>query len=30
MSARIRLAKSAGFCFGVDKAVSMVYRLLDE
>lgn len=25
-----RLAKSAGFCFGVDRAVSLVYRLLDE
>lgn len=26
----IQLAKSAGFCFGVNKAVSTVYRLLDE
>ena len=26
----IRLAESAGFCFGVDKAVNTVYRLLDE
>ena len=26
----VRLAESAGFCFGVDKAVSTVYRLLDE
>ena len=30
MSAEIRLAKSAGFCFGVDKAVGTVRRLLDE
>lgn len=30
MSVQIRLAESAGFCFGVDKAVSTVYRLLDE
>ena len=30
MSVRITLAKSAGFCFGVDKAVSTVYRLLEE
>ena len=26
----IRLAKSAGFCFGVSKAVNSVYQLLDE
>ena len=26
----IRLAKSAGFCFGVNRAVEMVYRLLEE
>lgn len=26
----LRLAESAGFCFGVDKAVSTVYRLLEE
>ena len=26
----IRLAESAGFCFGVNKAVDTVYRLLDE
>ncbi len=26
----IRLAKSAGFCFGVNKAVNAVYHLLDE
>ena len=23
-------AKTAGFCFGVDRAVKMTYRLLDE
>lgn len=27
---RIRLAKTAGFCFGVDRAVTLTYRLLDE
>ena len=26
----IRLAKTAGFCFGVNRAVKMVYSLLDE
>lgn len=26
----IRLAKSAGFCFGVDRAVEMVFRLAEE
>ncbi len=26
----IRLAKTAGFCFGVNKAVDLVYRLLEE
>lgn len=26
----IRVAKTAGFCFGVDRAVEMVYKLLDE
>ena len=26
----VELAKSAGFCFGVDRAVSTVYRLLEE
>ena len=26
----IQVAKSAGFCFGVDRAVQMVYQLLDE
>lgn len=30
MSVRIAVAKTAGFCFGVDKAVSRVYRLLEE
>ncbi len=26
----VKVAKSAGFCFGVNRAVEMVYRLLDE
>ena len=26
----IKLAKTAGFCFGVNRAVKMVYSLLDE
>ena len=26
----VELARSAGFCFGVDRAVSTVYRLLEE
>ena len=26
----VRLAESAGFCFGVNNAVNQVYRLLDE
>ena len=26
----VELAQSAGFCFGVDRAVSTVYRLLEE
>lgn len=26
----VRVAESAGFCFGVDRAVQMVYHLLDE
>ena len=26
----IEVAKSAGFCFGIDRAVQMVYQLLDE
>ena len=26
----IRLAKTAGFCFGVDRAVKLTYGLLDE
>lgn len=27
---KIRLAKTAGFCFGVDRAVKLTYGLLDE
>lgn len=27
---KITLAKTAGFCFGVNRAVNMVYKLLDE
>lgn len=27
---RVELAKTAGFCFGVDRAVSAVYQLLEE
>ncbi|MCC8023339.1 MAG: bifunctional 4-hydroxy-3-methylbut-2-enyl diphosphate reductase/30S ribosomal protein S1 [Clostridiales bacterium] len=27
---QVTLADSAGFCFGVDRAVELVYRLLDE
>src|SRR5699024_4353245 len=27
---KITVAKSAGFCFGVDRAVELVYRLVDE
>ena len=27
---KITLAETAGFCFGVDRAVNMVYNLLDE
>lgn len=27
---KVELAKSAGFCFGVDRAVSAVYQLLEE
>lgn len=27
---KITLAKTAGFCFGVDRAVNMVYKLLDD
>lgn len=26
----IRVAKTAGFCFGVNRAVETVYKLLDE
>ena len=28
MSLQVEVAKTAGFCFGVDRAVSAVYRLL--
>ena len=27
---KVELAKSAGFCFGVDRAVAAVYRLVEE
>ena len=27
---KLQVAKSAGFCFGVQRAVEMVYRLLEE
>ncbi len=27
---RVEVAQTAGFCFGVDRAVSTVYRLLEE
>ena len=27
---QVELAKTAGFCFGVDRAVSAVYQLLEE
>ena len=27
---QIRLAKTAGFCFGVDRAVNLVYDLVDK
>ena len=27
---KITLAKTAGFCFGVDRAVKMVYDLLES
>ena len=27
---KITVAKSAGFCFGVNRAVQMVFGLLDE
>ena len=30
MQAEITTAKTAGFCFGVDRAVKMVYQALDE
>ena len=26
----IKLAKTAGFCFGVDRAVNLVYELLEK
>lgn len=28
--ATIKLAKTAGFCYGVNRAVDMIYGLLDE
>lgn len=30
MPKKINLAKTAGFCFGVDRAVNLVYKLVDE
>ena len=30
MNCKITLAKTAGFCFGVNRAVELVYKLLDE
>lgn len=27
---QVRLAKTAGFCFGVDRAVNLIYKLLNE
>lgn len=27
---QVTLAKTAGFCFGVDRAVNLIYKLLDE
>ena len=27
---QIKLAKTAGFCFGVDRAVNLVYGLIDK
>ena len=27
---KITVAKTAGFCFGVNRAVNLVYRLLEE
>ena len=27
---KVEVAKSAGFCFGVDRAVNAVYQLLEE
>ena len=29
-SVEIKLAKTAGFCFGVDRAVNLVYKLVEE
>ena len=26
----IKLAKTAGFCFGVNRAVNLVYKLVDD
>lgn len=30
MSKKIILAKTAGFCFGVDRAVNLVYDLVEK
>jgi 4-hydroxy-3-methylbut-2-enyl diphosphate reductase len=30
MNRRITVAKTAGFCFGVNRAVDMVYKAIDE
>ena len=30
MMSKVTVAKSAGFCFGVDRAVKMVYRELEK
>ncbi len=27
---QIKLAKTAGFCFGVDRAVNLVYKLVED
>ena len=30
MSRQVILAKTAGFCFGVDRAVNLVYELVEK